>query len=52
MTRKSYIQAEPYLIGNKIEYIGNTSKEFLETIVEDERFLGYLPKKELLAKSL
>lgn len=52
MTRKSYIQAEPYLIGNKIEHMGNTSKEFLETIVEDEHFLGYLPKKELLAKSL
>lgn len=52
ITRKSYIQAEPYLIGNKIEHIGNTSKEFLETIREDERFLGVLPKKELLAKSL
>lgn len=52
MTRKSYIQAKPYLIGNKIEHIGNTSKEFLETIVEDDHFLGYLPKKELLAKSL
>lgn len=52
MTRKSYIQAEPYLIGNKIEHIGKTSREFLETISEDKRFLGYLPKKELLAKSL
>lgn len=52
MTRKSYIQAEPYLIGNKIEHIGKTSKEFLETITQDGRFLGYLPKKEVLAKSL
>lgn len=52
MTRKSYIQAEPYLIGNKIEHIGKTSKEFLETITQDDRFLGYLPKKEVLAKSL
>ncbi|HEO6712721.1 TPA: ParA family protein [Streptococcus agalactiae] len=52
MTRKSYIQAEPYLVGNKIEHIGNTSKEFLEIISEDSRFIGYLPKKELLAKSL
>lgn len=52
ITRKSYIQAEPYLIGNKIGHIGNTSKEFLATIRSDERFLGVLPKKELLAKSL
>lgn len=52
MTRKSYIQAEPYLIGNKIEHIGKTSKEFLEIISGDQRFLGFLPKKELLAKSL
>lgn len=52
MTRKSYIQAEPYLVGNKIEHIGNTSKEFLEIISEDSCFIGYLPKKELLAKSL
>lgn len=52
VTRKSYIQAEPYLVGNKIEHIGNTSKEFLEIILEDSRFIGYLPKKELLAKSL
>lgn len=52
VTRESYIQAEPYLIGNKIEHIGNTSREFLTLISEDSRFLGYLPKKELLAKSL
>lgn len=52
MTRKSYVQAEPYLIGNKIEHIGNTSKDFLNLISEDKRYIGYLPKKELLAKSL
>lgn len=52
LIRKSYVQAEPYLIANKIEHIGNTSKEFLVTASEEERFLGFIPKKELIAKSL
>lgn len=52
LTRKSYVQAEPYLIANKIEHIGNTSKEFLNAVSKENRFLGSIPKKELMAKSL
>lgn len=52
ISRRSYVQAKPYLIANKIEHIGNTSKEFIETIANEPDFLGVIPKKELLAKSL
>ncbi|HEP1790979.1 TPA: ParA family protein [Streptococcus suis] len=52
MTRKSYIQAVPYLIGNKIEHIGSSSREFLDIIADEPGLLGVIPKKELLAKSL
>lgn len=52
MTRRSYIQAAPYLIGNKIEHIGSSSREFLDIIADDSGLLGVIPKKELLAKSL
>lgn len=52
MTRKSYIQAVPYLIGNKIEHIGRSSREFLDIIANDPGLVGIIPKKELLAKSL
>ena len=50
------VQAEAYLIGNKIEYYGNnvteTCKQFLDVVQEDEAYLGSIQKKELVAKSL
>lgn len=52
VTRKSYISGEPYLIANKINHIGNSSKQFLETVEKEERYLGIIQKKELIAKSL
>lgn len=52
ITRKSYITCEPYLIANKIEHIGNSSKQFLETVETEEDYLGMIQKKELMAKSL
>ncbi|WP_277293903.1 ParA family protein [Streptococcus hyointestinalis] len=56
ITKKSYVTAEPYIIGNKIEYYGNnvtdTCKQFLDVIQEDEAYLGSVQKKELMAKSL
>lgn len=52
ISRKSYVQAVPYLIANKIEHIGSTSKEFLSVVSDEEYFLGSIAKKELLAKSL
>lgn len=56
ITKKSYVKAEPYLIGNKIKYFGNnvtdTCKQFLEVVEEDSAYLGSIQEKELMAKSL
>lgn len=56
ISRKSYVQAQPYLIGNKIEYFGNnvsdTCKQFLDVVNQDPAFLGAVQKKELMARSL
>lgn len=56
ITKNSYVKAEAYLIGNKIEYYGNnvteTCKQFLDVVQEDEAYLGSIQKKELMAKSL
>lgn len=51
-TRESYVRAKPYLIGNRVSHIGNTSKNFLETVEDMDKYLGMIQKKELLAKSL
>ena len=41
---KSYVKAEPYLIGNKIKYFGNNvsdiCEQFLEVVEEDQAYLG------------
>lgn len=52
ITRKSYVSCEPYLIANKVEHIGNSSKLFIETAETEERYIGMIQKKELMAKSL
>ncbi|VTS33431.1 Uncharacterised protein [Streptococcus pseudoporcinus] len=45
ISKKSYVKAEAYLIGNKIEYYGNnvteTCKQFLDVVQEDEAYLGW-----------
>lgn len=51
-TRESYVNAEPYLIGNRVDHIGNSSKDFLEVAEKQNNFIGMVQKKELLAKSL
>jgi len=56
ISKKSYVTAEPYLIGNKIKYVGqnvtDTCKQFLEVVEEDPTYLGSIQEKELMAKSL
>lgn len=52
MTRQTYVTAQPYLIANKIDHIGNSSKSFLETVEQESNYIGMIQKKELLAKSL
>ena len=56
ISKKSYVTAEPYLIGNKIKYVGqnvtDTCKQFLEVVEEDPAYLGSIQEKELMAKSL
>ena len=52
LTRKSYVNTEPFLIGNRLEHNTNSSKYFLDIIEKEPRYLGMIQKKELLAKSL
>ncbi|MCM3089151.1 ParA family protein [Bhargavaea ginsengi] len=52
MTRKTYVTATPYLIANKVEHIGTSSKQFLEMVELQPNYLGMIQKKELLAKTL
>lgn len=51
-TRESYVNAEAYLIANRVDHIGNSSKVFLETAKIQPNYLGMIQKKEILAKSL
>lgn len=52
ISRRSYIIAEPYLIGNNVSHVGNTAREFTDLISQDERFIGIVPQKELIRRSL
>lgn len=52
ITRKSYIDCEPYLLGNRVKHIGDMSKEFLEAAEQEDRYLGMVQEKALVAKSL
>ena len=52
ISRQSYVTAKPYLIANKVEHIGSSSKRFLEMVELEENYLGMIQKKELLAKTL
>lgn len=51
-TGQTYINAEPYLIANKIDHRTNSSKEFLEIAETDPRYLGMIQDKALLGNSL
>ncbi|OJF96195.1 ParA family protein [Alkalibacterium sp. 20] len=51
-TRETYVNAEPYLLGNRVDHIGNSSKDFLEVAEKQNNFIGIIQKKEMLAKSL
>lgn len=56
ISKKSYVTAEPYMIGNKIKFVGQnvteTCKQFLDVVQEDPSYLGSIQEKELMAKSL
>lgn len=51
-SRESYVNAKCYLVGNRVNHVGNTGKNFLELIQEQDNYLGMIQTKELLAKSL
>lgn len=51
-SRETYVNAVPYLISNRVDHIGNSSKDFLEISQKDPNYIGMIQKKELLAKSL
>lgn len=52
ISRQTYVTATPYLIANKVDHIGSSSKQFLEMVELQPNYLGMIQKKELLAKSL
>lgn len=52
LSLKTYVIATPYLIANKVDHIGNSSKQFLEMVELQPNYLGMVQKKELLAKTL
>lgn len=52
MTNVSLVYTTPFLIANRVDHIGNSSKDFLEVVQEEPNYLGMIQKKELLAKSL
>ena len=48
--------AKPYIIANKVKFVANnmptSSRIFLESVENDDNFLGLIPDKELIASSL
>ena len=51
-----FMVAEPYIIANKVKFVANnmptSSRIFLESVENDDNFLGLIPDKELIASSL
>lgn len=52
ISRQTYVTATPYLIANKVDHIGSSSKQFLEMVELQPNYIGMIQKKELLAKTL
>lgn len=56
ISRKSYIDCNEYLIANNVKFFGNnlpnSAKQFFYTVETDDKYLGMIPKKELLEASL
>lgn len=51
-TRETYVNTHAYLVANKVDHIGNSSRQFLEIAQKDTDYIGMIQKKELLAKTL
>ncbi|OQR53108.1 ParA family protein [Bacillus sp. CDB3] len=49
---QTYVTAKPYLIANKVDHIGNSSKQFIDMVELQPNYIGMIQKKELLAKTL
>jgi chromosome partitioning protein len=52
ISRQTYVVAKPYLIANKVDHIGSSSKQFIDMVELQSNYLGMIQKKELLAKTL
>jgi len=50
--RNSYVTGSALLIANRVDVKTTTSNQFLEVIETDERYLGMIQEKQLMAKSL
>ncbi|MEI5992340.1 hypothetical protein A5881_003896 [Enterococcus termitis] len=51
ISKESYVTAEYKFVGNKIEHNTTSSREFLEMVEAEEKYLGSFAKKELLNSS-
>ncbi|MGG5368354.1 ParA family protein [Enterococcus sp. DIV0240a] len=56
ISRRSYVSVEAYLVANMINFVGNNvdnvSKTFLDTVVDDDRYIGLIPRKTIVANTL
>lgn len=49
--RQSYVKAELYFIGNRINAENESSQKFLEIMKRDQKMIAYIPENDLLNES-
>lgn len=49
--RQSYVKAELYFIGNRINVKNESSQKFLEIMQQDKKMIAYIPENDLLNES-
>lgn len=49
--RQSYVKAELYFIGNRINAENESSQKFLEIMQQDQKTIAYIPENDLLNES-
>lgn len=49
--RQSYVKAELYFIGNRINAENESSQKFLEIMQQDQKMIAYIPENDLLNES-
>lgn len=50
-TRESYITTELFFVGNMVKHNTKSSREFLDSVENDEKVIGIFPEKELFNRT-